>query len=68
MLEGKCVSVRVISREYKTKQNESTSQLGLTKTTIPELGGLLSYAAFLPIKRRAVARWKASREEVLILI
>ena len=45
-----------------------TSQLGLTKTTIPELGVLRSYTAFLPIKRRAVARWKASREEALILI
>ena len=45
-----------------------TSQLGLTKTTIPELGGLQNYAASLPIKRPAVARWKASHEEVLVLM
>ena len=51
--------------EYR---GELTSQLGLTKTTIPELGGSRSYAAFLPIKRRAVARWKASREEARIVI
>ena len=45
-----------------------TSQLGLTKTTIPELGSLQNYAASLSIKRPAVARWKANHEEVLVLI